>query len=291
MTAEKAVAKYGVYLQESNLEQAVGELEGKVLICHCRCDEVCHGDLLLDLIRAARSKKDLTEEQTGDAEDGLPTRLPLDVEKEKGIEQECRAADEGPSTGWIGRGLARRAKTMGRDRPFHDGGGLCSPGRWPTSRRRIPVWTGRDLFITIKGMLHVYWGTVKKGKGLLDFVLHLAAGRCKESPFTQKFLDECRAVLAEGLGLEGDKMKAEEGQCFRLRAFSRLLQLAGDPDWSFPLELMGGVSIGVNQELPRTPAIYEAKVKWTLGDFDGEPETDRENYKSVTGYEEQVTLL
>ena len=27
---------------------------------------------------------------------------------------------------------------MGRARPFHDGGGLCSPGRWDRDRRVLP---------------------------------------------------------------------------------------------------------------------------------------------------------
>ena len=49
--------------------------------------------------------------------------------------------------------------------------------------------------------------------------------------------------------------------------------------------------MGVGVELPRTPAVFEAKIKWTLGDFDGEPETGRENYQSVSGFEGQVEEL
>ena len=71
-------------------------------------------------------------------------------------------------------------------------GGLGSPGRWPKERRRLPSWPGRDLLVNLKDKLSAYWEQVTGGKGkLLDFVLHLAAGRCKENPFDQDFTGEC----------------------------------------------------------------------------------------------------
>ena len=33
-----------------------------------------------------------------------------------------------------GSGPPRICKLVGGDKPFHDGGGLCSPGRWPHDR-------------------------------------------------------------------------------------------------------------------------------------------------------------
>ena len=151
---------------------------------------------------------------------------------------------------------------------------------------------GRHFFVTLKTMLDGYWHKRTDGKGkLLDFVLFLAAGKCKSNPFDDDFTKECLNLLRGTLGMVEKGVELEQGQCFRLKALSRFLELAGDPDWELPLELAGGVPLGVGKELPRTPAIYEAKVKWSLGDFDGEPETDRENYKTMVGYEDKVEEL
>ena len=80
-------------------------------------------------------------------------------------------------------------------------------------------------------------------------------------------------------------------QCFRLTALSKILKAFEDPDWFFPQTLIGGVSIGVDEELPQAPSIYEAKVKWALKDQYDDPEHNRSNYKSMDGFEEKVQAL
>ena len=287
MTVEKSLERFRAYLKDSHLERSIGELTGKVLICHCRPEAQCHGDILLEMLKDRRA----AGETADGVEDGLPVRLPADTAEEERRTRDVRSADEGANTGWVGRGLARRARTMGRERPFHDGGGLCSPGRWPSTQRKIPTWKGRDCFVALKAKLNSYWGRCKPGKGLIDLVLFLAAGRCKTDPFDEAFTRECLAILGHTLGMTEEEMSAEPGQCFRLRALSRLLALAGDPDWDFPLKLVDGVPLGVGVELPRTPAVFESKVKWALGDFDGDPERDRENYQTMAGHEDRVEEL
>ena len=37
----------------------------------------------------------------------------------------------------LARTPLRICKLVGGDKPFHDGGGLCSPGRWPRNRREL----------------------------------------------------------------------------------------------------------------------------------------------------------
>ena len=34
--------------------------------------------------------------------------------------------------------FSREAAAAARERPFYDGAGLCSPGRWPPSQRCLP---------------------------------------------------------------------------------------------------------------------------------------------------------
>ncbi len=71
---------------------------------------------------------------------------------------------------------------------------------------------------------------------------------------------------------DGD-MEIAPGQCFRLTALSLILKGFEDPDWRFPQTLEGGVAIGVDEELPRAPAVYEVKVKWALKDMHDDPST------------------
>ena len=40
--------------------------------------------------------------------------------------------------GWWGRGALIRVQQSYRARDSVDGAGLCSPGRWPSARRRLP---------------------------------------------------------------------------------------------------------------------------------------------------------
>ena len=68
-----------------------------------------------------------------------------------------------------------------------------------------------------------------------------------------------------------------------------LLRSAGDPDWRIFKEELGaeGVPIGVEEDLPRAPAIFEEKSRWRLEERDGLPEPQlRDNYLSTEGRQE-----
>ena len=69
------------------------------------------------------------------------------------------------------------------------------------------------------------------------------------------------------------------------------MQKLGDPDWAFLEELSSGVPLGVGVEMPRTPAVYDPKVKWALDDLGVETEREVENYRSTEGYEERIKEL
>ena len=43
-----------------------------------------------------------------------------------------------PGTGWVGRSVPVMVGRGARVRPLQDGGGLCSPGRWPSEARVLP---------------------------------------------------------------------------------------------------------------------------------------------------------
>ena len=105
------------YLDEAGLAKQVGEMEGKMLICHCRMGEACHGDVLLERLQCFRKRKAKPQAEEGpqmvmeDFEDGLPTKI-----LEDGGGPAWEEGDYEGSSGWRGRGPPRRAVVMGRER-------------------------------------------------------------------------------------------------------------------------------------------------------------------------------
>ena len=82
--------------------------------------------------------------------------------------------------------------------------------------------------------------------------------------------------MANKLGADNDILAVAPGQEFRLDLAARLLQKVGDPDGDFFLQLKEGVSLGVDKEMARTPAVFEEKIKWKLNEVDGAGIGDRE---------------
>ena len=52
--------------------------------------------------------------------------------------------------GWWGHGHTMLSLRKGIPKPFCDGAGLCSPGRWPIQRRRLP---DNDIAIELQQIL------------------------------------------------------------------------------------------------------------------------------------------
>ena len=80
-------------------------------------------------------------------------------------------------------------------------------------------------------------------------------------------------------------------QCFGLGIIGAVLWALGDPDASFIEDLAGGVTLGVDVPMPRTPLIFEKKTKWSLEEPPEEDERDRDNYKSIVGFESQLEKM
>ena len=151
---------------------------------------------------------------------------------------------------------------------------------------------GGAFFSEIKKLLSRYWLEKSGGKDeLYTFSLRLAASQVKVCPFDENCINEGLKIMEKHFGLGAPDFEVQPRQCFRLKALSGVLKAFGDPDWAFPLGLVGGVPVGVDGSLPRAEAIYEAKVRWSLGEGTGEPEQDRQNYKSMKGFEDQVEAL
>ena len=90
-------------------------------------------------------------------DDGLPTK-----------EAACDQSRED----WRGVGAPRRAHCTGRDRPYADGGGLCSPGRWPKASRRLPGGFAMELLDQARRRCHAVVKEAPGGTdGVLDFMV------------------------------------------------------------------------------------------------------------------------
>ncbi len=146
---------------------------------------------------------------------------------------------------------------------MHDGCGLCSPGRFHPAQRKSYDWKGLPLLIKgLDSLLSLLLGDVKAA------VFKLTANQFKESPFSEELVSRARHFW---LGLfAGDDSSYQElsvvatHQPFLLRAVCCMLKRIGDPDHRIFQGAKDSFTIGVPVGmlgLPRTPAVYERKLK------------------------------
>lgn len=103
----------------------------------------------------------------------------------------------------------------------------------------------------------------------------LACQKYTASPFSPKLIEDASAALCRILRNHGAKLPVEEipeRQPFKLALIEEFLRLNGDPDfavfYSGDESFAKGVRLGVDEELPRTPAVFEEKTTWREYDPD-----------------------
>ena len=141
-------------------------------------------------------------------------------------------------------------------RDFHDGGGLCSPGRWPSARRDLADGENWDWLRE-----RLLEKASERAGGIDELereVFRMAAGG--ESG--------CRIVSDQNFIEEVD---IAEGQPLRLKLLRAILQAAEDPDRDFLLQAETGLPVGILEPLPRTPHVFEPQEKWPLENSPWEP--------------------
>ena len=162
-----------------------------------------------------------------------------------------------------GNGQPRGCRWKGNVAPFHDGGGLSSPGRWKREQRRLPEggdWTNFrerlwDLTLNSVG-----------GEGALGReAFKMAKGGDHFSLVrNEAYLAEVRKLMIDCFNLEEGSDSVAEGQPFRLGLIRGLLRAAEDVDYEFLREAEKGLPLGIINPLPRTPLVYERQTKWSL---------------------------
>ena len=184
-----------------------------------------------------------------------------------------------------GRGAPMLAYYKGESRPINDGGGLCSAGRWPPGSRKKPKEEAAVALSSLVKKWFLKWISTSKREDPLKAFWKMAAGKAQESPFGE-VMEEAREEVDRYLEHAGLRPRRKDGDRESEVNFRRLkaaLQVMGDPDRDY-LEQMAseGVPIGVDVELPRTPSVYEEKVKWAVDPAEGDyQDILAENYSSA----------
>ena len=292
-TRSGVVSLFEIYSREVHSDSDIKGLSGKVLLCHCDPNQLCHGDVFIS--RFKRIAENATEDPapTIELDTAGSSMAPVEGKCPQGTQPPAvlPCVDEGPvpNRGWLGRGPARTSSFMGRGRTFEDGGGLCSPGKWPPSRRNLPDCIKPDFMDQAKAKFcRAIREHTRDSDDSMGFMLKLATGRIETLPFSEKDLEEMRDHIWETFNVPAEMRGVPERQVFRLGTISKILETYGDPDSDFVWGLREGVPIGYDEVLPRTPAVFPPKEKWKLGDPEEDDIHDRENYKSVEGHQAEV---
>ena len=208
------------------------------------------------------------------------------------------AAADAAAAGYCGSGRPIQASYKGRSRSIHDGGGLCSPGRWPIASRRFPQ---SDSFARVRECVRrsfLDWIALLDSQascagGAQGLFWQLAAGRCSSSPFDGRHLRQARQELDDVLrdcGVQPERCSGDRRTEVNFRRLAAMLEVAEDPDFEFLREFASVDStLGVDVLMPRTPAVFEEKTRWNLPEAEGSFEpTFCENYRSATENMEDV---
>ena len=186
-----------------------------------------------------------------------------------------------------GVGPPLSTRWAGRTKPFHDGAGLCSAGRWHPDRRTPNPWP--SVF-----SLRMKWLKILKEEfgDPRRLVFSLACAHSPSSPFSDALVQKGRDAWIEELSKSSSSppellREVVPNQPFLLRAVGETLKGMKDPDFRIFAEAQRecfstGVSVGPGRRLPRTPAVFERKVRWRAYE-DSEFSGDNKNYQSAAG--------
>ena len=119
---DAAIASYQEYLAKSgDLQGRLRGLSVKTLVCHCDDLDRCHGDTIIEAFEMAVAKQNTFVNDSSV------------VDLDSGNEGPPHKLWDGP----VGKGPPLIVRRKGEWRDIVDGGGLCSPGKWPISQRRF----------------------------------------------------------------------------------------------------------------------------------------------------------
>ena len=152
----------------------------------------------------------------------------------------------------------------GKRRMIHDGGGLGSPGRWPVRcRRELKKPDAIDVASIVKREF-LKW-LLGQDQGGRTIFWKLAAGKVQGSPF-EGSIEGARKALDEELSKKGESPRrrvTDRDSEINFRRIAAVGKILDGEDWEYLLPMAEeGVPLGVDEEMPRTPEVFEEKLKW-----------------------------
>ena len=219
---------------------------------------------------------------------------------ESDTEPDVEAAPAG--AGWRGTGPPMVGGAGYKSRPFQDGLGLCSPGRWPPERRRLPSGAPEALRGLIQRELSLLG---RQSRYSADEVFRrLIAGATQENPSPREATERIWAGLRDALCRENFPPVSHASdlkQPVEIRLLEAFAKACADPAAHLLDRYASGVRYGVGVRLPRLPAVWRRKRRWRLeeqrrdtADFPEDPLGElyrgavRENYKSAKELKEAL---
>ena len=209
---------------------------------------------------------------------------------------EAAESSEEETARYTSMGEAREHAPMlayykGKHRAIHDGGGLCSPGRWPIkSRKQVKKGKGMAL-VSVCRKQFLKWILGKRGKAEGTFK-ELIKGKLEGSPFDD-CLEEAREEIdkaLEEMGMRPRRLSSDRDTEVNFRRLKAMAEVLEDEDFEY-LETMAerGVPLGADETMPRTPKVFEEKVKWPRDMVEEEMrEIWAENYESAEAGKEDI---
>ena len=178
---------------------------------------------------------------------------------------DVKLQDEGPRV-LGGTGPPRFCRQLGGGKPYHDGGGLCSPGRWPHRARSYADGSSWDWLRD--RMLKLVIAKVGSEERLEKEAFRMAAGGSRALASDPELQSQLRQLWKEWLEAqdlsEPGLLEVPPGQPLHLRLLRAMLEAAGDPDREFLRQAEDGLPVGILDPLPRTPHVFEEQLKWPL---------------------------
>ena len=211
---------------------------------------------------------------------------------------------EGPTPDWAklifgGVGSPPMTRLCGKHKPFVDGGGLPSVGRWPPERRRGPLW-GTSLREELTQLLFEQSNTpAESSTSAADRLELLLRDKQKdpEDPFGDALLERVRGAIGRavvqrtGVPLRPEVRSKAPGQPFYLVLVEDLAAAWHDPDHTGVPQYRDGVPTGYGVEMPRTPLVYEEKTKWRFAGPLAEEGDFAANYPSLEENADKVRAI
>lgn len=183
------------------------------------------------------------------------------LEKEGEKAEETTRSERRDSKGYM------LAYYKGKHRAIHDGGGLTSKGRKRLDVRE-EVRGQRRMELTAKVRnLFLRWilKVESEGQGAKQVYWKLAGNQARESPF-EPDMEAYRREVDEKLKQMGLRPERREGDIkteINFRRMRAVLEAMEDVDYEFLDDIVAkGAPLGVDEELPRTPAVFEEKTSW-----------------------------